>query len=224
MRRYVLGDLHGNYKALKEVIRKSRIDKEKDELYFLGDLADTYPEPEKCLHELLSFQNFYPVIGNHDLFLKKWLETGQIDKRWLKLNGLETIKKFKGHEEFLDEYFKKAKYYYLIDDVFLCHGGFNHKRVITKQKKLNFAINRSLFQISQQYKRSRIKFKPVYNEDNNVAINKIIIGHSVTNNYLPAFNSNLINIDTGAGNGGKLTMMDINTNKYIQSSYSKSLY
>jgi serine/threonine protein phosphatase 1 len=224
MNRYVLGDLHGNYRALKEVIRKSAIDKDKDELYFLGDLADSYPEPEKCLHELLSFKYFYPIIGNHDLFLKKWLYSGQIDKRWVKLNGLQTIKKFEGHEDYLKEYFEKAKYYHLINDTFLCHGGFNHKRIITKQKMLNFAINRTLYQVSFQYKRSKIKFKPVFNENNDSPINRIIIGHSVTPNYLPSFNSNLINIDTGAGNGGKLTIMDLDSLKYYQSSYSKSLY
>lgn len=214
---YVIGDLHGNFKALKRVLKKWHFRDNQDTLIFLGDLADGHPHPEKCLLRLLQIKNLIPIIGNHDLFLKKWLDKGIVDERWKKLGAYETISKLKDYKKELKQYFALAVPYYVQDNMIFTHGGFNHKRLITKQRKLNFAINRNMYRTSKQYANQNIKFKPIYDENNSIEINYIFIGHSPTDNYLPAFNSNLINIDTGAGNGGKLTMMDVYTKRYVQS-------
>lgn len=214
---YTIGDLHGNYGALKSVLKKWHFDNEKDTLMPLGDIADGHPHPHKCLERLLQIKNLKPIIGNHDLFLLKWAKDGIVDKRWLDIGAEQTVDLMKDMKEEILYYFSLAKYHIVHENIFLCHGGFNHKRVICKQRNLNFAINRSMFRTSFQYANQNIKFKPIYDKDNSVKIETIIIGHSPTSNYLPAFNSNLINIDTGAGNGGKLTMMDLRTKKYVQS-------
>lgn len=214
---YAIGDLHGNFKALKRVLKKWHFRNEIDELIFLGDLADGHSHPDKCLLRLLKIKNFIPIVGNHDLFLKKWLEKGIIDKRWIKLGAHETIKSLEPYKEELKKYFSLSKYYHIQDGMIFTHGGFNHKRLITKQRKLNFAINRNMYRTSKQYANQNIKFKPIYDEKNSIQIDYIFIGHSPTENYLPAFNSNLINLDTGAGNGGKLTMMDVYSKRYCQS-------
>lgn len=91
--RFVIGDIHGNFKALKDVLRKINFNYEKDLLIFLGDLTDGHSEPEKCLKELLKIKHLIPIIGNHDLYLKKWLEKNIISDKWKKIGGLETIKK-----------------------------------------------------------------------------------------------------------------------------------
>lgn len=214
---YALGDIHGNYLALIDVLKKSSFNYEIDTLYFLGDLADGHNQPSECLNELMKIKNFFPIKGNHDLFLEEWVKTNRINKRWLKLGAYETIENLKNDIDLLQLYFSKTEYYHFYKEIFLCHGGFNHKRVITKQKKINFCINRTLYQTSHSYKKNNIKFKPIYDENNSRKINHIIIGHSPTKNYLPAFNSNLINIDTGAGNGGKLTLLDLDNFSYTQS-------
>lgn len=213
----MIGDLHGNFKALKRVLKKWHFRDEVDTLIFLGDLADGHPHPDKCLLRLLKIKNLIPIIGNHDLFLKKWVEKDVIDRRWVKLGAKETINILKEYKEELKYYFSISKPYHIQDNMIFTHGGFNHRRLITKQRKLNFAINRSMYRTSKQYANQNIKFKPIYDEKNSILIEYIFIGHSPTENYLPAFNSNLINIDTGAGNGGRLTMMDIYSKRYCQS-------
>lgn len=212
-----MGDLHGNFKALKRVLKKWHFRNEADTLIFLGDIADGHPHPDKCLLRLLEIKKLIPILGNHDLFLKKWVEKGIIDKRWEKLGAYDTIESLEPYKEELNHYFSISKYYHIQDNMIFTHGGFNHRRLITKQRKLNFAINRNMYRTSKQYANQNIKFKPIYDEKNSIQIDYIFIGHSPTENYLPAFNSNLINIDTGAGNGGKLTMMDIYSKKYCQS-------
>jgi len=218
LKKYIIGDLHGNFKALMQVLRKVNFDYEEDHLYFIGDLADKWPDAHLCLLEMLKIKNFFPIMGNHDLFLKKWLYKNTIDERWLKCNGEETMKMFAPYLDELDSYFKKCQPYRIYKDTFICHAGFNHHRLITKQKKLTFSINRRLYKTSQIYKKQGIKIKVIYDEKNKRKLNNIIIGHSPTKNYLPEYNVNLINIDTGAGNGGKLTILDLdNPNKYWQS-------
>lgn len=222
---FALGDLHGAHLSLQEVLRKANFDKQKDTLIFMGDLADRWPEPHLCLKTLLTCQNLIPILGNHDLFIKKWIYQKEIDPRWLKIGGEQTIDYLTGYEDLLLEYFNKAVYYYLLDDnKFFCHGGFNHKRIITQQKRVTFAINRQLYKTAIKYEKQRLKFKPIYNADNTVHIKNIFIGHTPTANHLPAFKSNVTNIDTGAGNGGKLTLMDVYNKKFIQSNYSSKYY
>ena len=161
----------------------------------------------------------------HYLFLKKWLFKDVIDKRWEKYGGLKTIHQMIDHKDLLKEYFDKCKYYLVRNDSqFFCHAGFNHKRVITKQKKLTFSINRQLYKTAIKYGKQGLKFKPIFDENNTVNIKEIFIGHSPTKNYLPSFNSNVINVDTGAGNGGKLTLMDVDTKKYVQAKHSSKYY
>ena len=53
---------------------------------------------------------------------------------------------------------------------------------------------------------------------------KVIIGHTPTISHKPETVSNVINIDTGSGNGGRLTLMDLNTMEYFQSDFTKKLY
>lgn len=223
-RTFVLGDLHGAHIPLKEVLRKVNFDKKNDTLVFIGDLADGWPEPHLCLQTLLSCDNLIPILGNHDLFLKRWLLKGETDKRWKKMGAHETIKLLNPYKDLLNEYFKKAVYYHVIEDKFFCHGGFNHKRVIKKQKKLTFAINRQLYKTAIKYEKQKLKVKPVYDSENNLKINEIFIGHTPTKKHLPTFYSNVINVDSGAGNGGKLTLMNIHNKQYVQSNFSSKCY
>ena len=224
-RTYVLGDLHGANIPLEQVLKKSNFNKDLDNLIFIGDLADRWPEPHLCLQTLLSCKNLIPILGNHDLFIKKWINRGVIDPRWVRFGGLDTLEHLDKYKDLLLEYFDKAKYYHLLDDnKFFCHGGFNHKRVITKQKKLTFAINRQMFKTAIKYEKQKLKFKPIFNNENIIKIKEIFIGHTPTRNYHPAFKSNVINVDTGAGNGGKLTLMDVYSKKYIQGTHSSKCY
>jgi len=52
----------------------------------------------------------------------------------------------------------------------------------------------------------------------------VFIGHTATTSFLPENYVNLWNVDSGCGWSGKLTAMDVNTNEYWQSDFSKDLY
>lgn len=226
-RTYVIGDLHGAYKALCEVLQKVNFNYERDTLIFIGDLADGWGDFDKCLKKFLTIKNFYPIIGNHDLYLMDFLKTGIPKDEWLSRGGISTLKTIESNPNainMLTEYFLSAKYYHILEDKFFCHGGFNHKRAITNQKRLTFAINRQMYKTAQKYDRQKIKFDIKYDESNSIKLNEIFIGHSTTRKFKPAFKANLINVDTGAGSVGYLTIMDVYRKSYIQSQKVEKLY
>lgn len=222
--RYVLGDLHGNHKALTQLLGKVNFDYESDELIFLGDLSDGYPEPDKCLQTLLRVKNLYPIWGNHDIWLSGWLNN-KVHYQFRKIPSFEhTISIFQDKKDELEYYFSKCMPYCVLDGIFYTHGGFNHNRLIVKQRHLNFSINRKLYELAKSYEIQKRRIKVIYDEKNSLSIKEIFIGHTPTVSKKPDFVSNLINIDTGAGNGGKLTLMEVASKKYWQSTPGKKLY
>lgn len=64
----VISDIHGNYRALSEVLKLAR--KLKVDRYFvLGDLVGYYYHPDKVL-ELLEPLNTDVILGNHEVLLR----------------------------------------------------------------------------------------------------------------------------------------------------------
>lgn len=63
----IISDIHGNYSALKEVLR--RIDDLKiTEIYCLGDVVGYYSQVNECCNELRN-RSVNCVMGNHDWYL-----------------------------------------------------------------------------------------------------------------------------------------------------------
>ena len=71
-RRLCLGDIHGTYSKLTDVLNRCNFSSS-DTLYCVGDLCDRGKENLKTLQFLMSLKNFYPVIGNHDIWLSEYL-------------------------------------------------------------------------------------------------------------------------------------------------------
>ncbi len=71
-RRLCIGDIHGTYLKLADVLDRCKFSSS-DILYCVGDLCDRGKENLKTLKFLMSLKNFYPVIGNHDIWLAEYL-------------------------------------------------------------------------------------------------------------------------------------------------------
>ena len=223
---YVLGDLHGGFLPLEDIIKRTNFNFKEDKLIFIGDLADGLPDFDLCLELLLSIENFVPIIGNHDLFLMEFLKYGTINKEWESQGGKVTIEKLTSNEaliSLLRQYFSKADYFYTYKDKIFLHGGFNPKRAIDSQRKRKFSMNRTLYSSAKNYEKHKKKIPVEFHKDP-LEIKEIFIGHSTTKNFKPDFVSNLINVDTGIKCGGRLTLMDVDTKQYIQSNQTGFYY
>lgn len=235
---FAIGDIHGNYKALIQCIKKSKIDKSVDTLIVLGDVVDGWPDVIKSVEELLTFKNLIIIRGNHDQFFMDWMTTGYENMTWLQQGGYSTLYDYKDNPDVQDthmkKYFNNSKMYHIDNDnrVFV-HGGFNWHKPIEDNDSSTLMWDRHMFEtaISWENFNAAHPDKPSnWFKD----YKEVFIGHTSTEyqivwNYVagtkPVQIVNLINLDTGAGWGsGKLTIMDIDTKKYWQSDGADELY
>lgn len=63
---YVVGDLHGCYRALDTLLQKIQFNPDKDRMFSVGDLSDRGDNSHECI-DYIRKPWFYPVIGNHEL-------------------------------------------------------------------------------------------------------------------------------------------------------------
>jgi serine/threonine protein phosphatase 1 len=231
MKRFVLGDLHGAYKALMQVIESSGINYDEDQLICLGDVADGWNEVPECFEELLKFKNLIYIIGNHDLWLRDYFQKGHTPYIWTSQGGKATMNAYKRyadmemvkhHRELLE---KALSYYTTEDNKLFVHGGFNWHQPIKEQAEYDLTWDRDLFVTAcmwQGYANRELKLDKVK------AYDEVFIGHTTTSRYDPNLKpvhvSNIWNLDQGAGWGGKLTLMDIDTKEYWQSDIVATLY
>lgn len=71
------------YGRLRSVLSHAHFNPNEDNLFALGDFCDRGPMPVRTLDYLMSLPRFYPVIGNHDIWLYEYLCTGTAAPIWL---------------------------------------------------------------------------------------------------------------------------------------------
>jgi len=146
MKKFVIGDIHGNYKALMQCLEKSKIDYDKDKLIVLGDVVDGLPQVKECVDELLKFKNLVYILGNHDEWAYEWYgeriqdQMGGPKYIWTSQGGANTIKSYgsdmpESHLKLLREApIMHLEYHY--DNAYLfVHGGINPNKKIENQDR-----------------------------------------------------------------------------------------
>ena len=230
MRRFAIGDIHGGYKALLQVLEMSKFDKDNDMLICLGDVADGWSQTPEAFEELLTIKNLIYILGNHDEMFVNCID-GMISEKpagleelWMKCGGMATKDAYKDKIELLKKHCDflktKAKLYHIEIDIntLFVHAGYNelHPGGIEKQASDILCWDRN--------------FLDKTNRGRNMSRNytRVFIGHTPTLNYynfkLPMHYGNVWNLDTGAAYHGKLTMMNIDTEEYFQSDVVCDLY
>ena len=247
MKRFAIGDIHGNHKALVQCLERSGFNKEEDLLIQLGDICDGWPEVYECVEELLSVKNLIAIIGNHDRWFAEWMTLGMHPAHWLQ-GGLGTLQSYckntnsiyqgSGHSGYTtnlntavipqshkDFFIKTQKPYYIdhLNNLFI-HGGYDRTDYISNQLAMgseNFWWDRNLWMQARSCAPG-VKLKT---EDN---FRKIFIGHTATErdypDCKPVQKGEVWNLDNGAGWSGKLTIMNIDTEEYFQSDKVDTLY
>ena len=123
---YVIGDVHGCYYTLKELLNKLPSN---SKIIFVGDLCDRGLYSKEVI-EFVIDNNYEVVLGNHDDYMATHAHESlnQIENRWHKedyMGGKETMDSYKGDTETLYEHIKWIKSlprYILIDNCFITHS------------------------------------------------------------------------------------------------------
>ncbi|HEY4831913.1 MAG TPA: metallophosphoesterase [Waddliaceae bacterium] len=250
MRTFVIGDIHGNHKALQQCLERSGFDKDRDTLIQLGDIADGFYEVFECVEELLKIPNLIAIKGNHDNWLNDFILTAYHPTQWTQ-GGYATARSYlrlmgkedkifpagSGYKTALNpedipethrQFFNRQLLYH-IDEFNNCyvHAGFNRHLEFKGQQPENYFWDRELWSAALSYN----AFERHQQEKNSfhmvTVFNEIFIGHTPTINWntdQPMRAANIHNLDTGAGHGGRLTIMDAGSRQFWQSDLVGKLY
>lgn len=245
---YVMGDIHGSYKALMQCLQRSNFDYENDTLIQLGDVADGWPQVYECVEELLKIKNLIAIKGNHDDWTLQWMNTGIHPGRTQ--GGDATIESYVrncgGAENWENttyvkipethlKFFRNQHNYYFEHEtnrVFV-HGGFtSHRGIGHEAYESNYYWDRTLWEVALTT--HAMQRGLIHSQEMNENFPKrlknhkeIFIGHTATIEHKttePMKRVNVWNLDTGAGFFGKLTIMNVNTKEYWQSDLVSTLY
>jgi serine/threonine protein phosphatase 1 len=222
MRRFVIGDIHGAYKALMQCFERSGFDRESDQLVCLGDVCDGWPDVPYVIEELLHVQKLVYLLGNHDQWLLEYFLSGNAPGIWLMQGGSSSVRSYKngvpaGHMELL----KNAGLYHVVDNILFVHGGMIPGEPVEYQDEETLLWDRSLVYaaLDQAKKGSQV---------NLTGYDMVYVGHTPTINFgetQPIIACGVCLLDTGAGwSGGVLSMMDIDSRQYYQSDQVDQLY
>jgi serine/threonine protein phosphatase 1 len=235
MRTFVMGDLHGAQRALVQCLERSSFDLQKDVLIQLGDVVDGHEEVFECVETLLKIPKLIAIRGNHDDWFLEFIETGYHPDAW-HCGGAATARSYLGRlgkKRFVyskgtgyvtalnpndvpkrhEEFFRRQLPYYL-DEKHRCfvHGGFDPEVSFVRQHPSRFYWDRELWMAALRCSGDRLPMRDPFD--------LVFIGHTSTtheNTDQPMHKANVWNLDTGAGGGGRLTIMDVDTKEYWQS-------
>lgn len=234
MNKYVIGDVHGGYRALEQIFSHLEINEE-DMFIFLGDYVDGWSEPVEVIEFLNDFQtksNCIFIKGNHDIHLMDYLSGKEPEEIWLLHGGLVTFNSYqkineetkKRHLDFLE---RLVNYYIDEDNRLFIHAGFTSMHgPAFEHTETYFQWDRTLWEVARTLDKSISKESSLYPK-RLLCFNEIYIGHTPTTNYgvfTPMQGCNVWNMDTGAGFKGPLTMLNVHSKSYIQSERLTLLY
>lgn len=238
---FTVGDIHGAHKALLQCLERSNFNYEEDTLIVLGDVVDSWSESPECVDELLKIKNLIPLLGNHDQWFMEAIEINNEywNDTWLSQGGEATREAYKrvGYDKKMDHYsnyFKKCKMFH-IDEQNRCfvHAGYTNEEgcdksgVVDLWGGIDWIWDRTLFAkaLSGTTAQQPKILKPH---------KEIYIGHTPTINLKDHYKGqdtskpinicNLWAIDTGAGYGYRLSIMDIDSKEIWQSDLVSELY
>lgn len=241
MRKLVVGDLHGAYKPLLQVLDRCQFNPSEDQLIFIGDILDGYSDIKECIDFIKELPNKIIVKGNHD----EWVEhivnyksdVSSIVEAWMPHGGFSTYTSLRDYmytKEFMD-FINSMKMYHVDEDKLFVHAGLSREKSYENNNSETLMWDRNFIEKARNahfyknYSKLRLPKNP--------EIRRVFVGHTPTINmndvfrkhdepalYVDNFKNGVINVDTGSCFSGKLTVMDTETLEYWQSDVCNKFY
>lgn len=224
MRRFTVGDIHGSYKGLKQVLDIVNFDYNKDLLICLGDVCDGWSQTKESIDLLMTVENLVFIKGNHDNWASKYfnnnLKFNELNA-WYNHGGDMTVKSLT-HEPMQKyiNFLNSAKIYYELDEMIFAHASVCLKENLEVMSQTNadfFYWDRTVIEYVFETNKEVDDYK------------KIFLGHTPTTYFIdgmdkPIIRGNVYFMDTGSAFKGRVTLMDIDTEEYYQSDRCMDLY
>lgn len=231
---YVIGDIHGGFRALKQILDLARVTLG-DTLIFLGDYVDGWSESPQVLDFLMELSQTHHCIfmrGNHEEMLLKWLLKEDDNELWRFHGGEVTVQAYKHQSETTVlkhiHFLQHLKEYHIdAENRLFVHAGFTHL------KGVSFEYFRGMFWWDRTLWETAMAVEGNLNPDDirypqRLKLYKeIFVGHTPVTRFgasAPMNYANVWNVDTRAAFSGKLTILNADTKEYWQSDSLPSLY
>ncbi len=134
-RLFAIGDIHGCYEPLRELIENEINIQKNDQLVFLGDYIDRGKHAKDVIDYIIRLihdgYQIIPIMGNHEEMLLNAYEDQSNLHIWMYNGGDTTLESFGIRSvknlsvEYLD-FFKKLNYYFKVQQNAFVHAGFNN--------------------------------------------------------------------------------------------------
>jgi hypothetical protein len=118
-RRIVVGDLHGCYDELVDLLEKIGIGDD-DRVICVGDLITKGPKSKEVLELFMTDARFSTVIGNHDLALRRKWNGEDIE---LKASQKEAHKELRSEKEAYASFFNRMPFTIDLETHLVVHAG-----------------------------------------------------------------------------------------------------
>jgi serine/threonine protein phosphatase 1 len=194
MRTIIIGDIHGCYYTLLNLLEKVNYDKQNDKLIFVGDYIDRGSNSFEVVEHLIKLQkevgkdNCICLLGNHEYMAYT------DEELWKSNGGTKTIKSYYRNNvprNIHHWWFKQLPLLHETDDFICCHAGL--PKPITKDNDLDDIL----------WDRDWIRMNTVQNEKT------VIFGHTPSTNLAYKTMNGNICIDTACVFGYQLCAMVI---------------
>ncbi|MCS6975172.1 MAG: metallophosphoesterase [Cyclobacteriaceae bacterium] len=218
MRTFVMGDIHGAYRALLQCLQRAQFNYASDRLIVLGDVCDGWPETRQAIDELLKLKHLIYILGNHDYWTLEWMLFNDRKPLWTKQGGAATLASYnfqpdEEHKRFLNE----ALPYFVLDNRLFVHGGFNPRQPLEQQPVETLIWHRDLAYMALDFYFKGMDVKLT-------SFDEVYLGHTPIPFDRPVYSCGIWLMDTGAGWSGVLSMMNIDTKETFVSDPVPSLY
>lgn len=199
---FAIGDIHGCYEKLCELMDKIPINMARDQLLFIGDYIDRGRGSIEVLDYLIDLKKRSPGIiflkGNHEDMLQNYLD-GSDRFTYLLNSGQQTLDAYLKSSNASEDYPVPSAHleflsalclYYQTEDYIFVHAGLRDKVLLESQKETDLLWLRDEF-IYSDYDFGK----------------RVIFGHTPFKE--PLVQTNKIGIDTGAVYGNRLTCVQL---------------
>ncbi len=234
MRTFVIGDIHGGLRALKQVLERVQ-PHPADQFVFVGDYVDGWSENTETVHYLIEFSKSFRCIflrGNHDELCQNYLKEGIAPELWLQHGGSLTkqgyealsLEEIQQHLQFFEEL---VNYHIDEQNRLFIHAGFTNIHGPQHEYYANMVYwDRTLWEMACSLDPTLKKGDLLFPKRLEL-FSEIFIGHTPVTRIgktVPYRAATIWNVDTGAAFKGALTILNVDSKQFWQSDPVYTLY
>jgi len=213
----VIGDIHGCYNTLKELVERIRNEYPSIKIYSVGDLVDRGNFSYEVF-EFIKSRNIRFTPGNHDFMFYYFIKQipNQMARTWLN-NGCEkTLESYSRHNDKVSEHLEmiiRAPLFINLKDCFISHAGISkhYSKILPEYYQSDLSLIENIIRNDLEKSESII-----WTRGQLLNIGKLqVVGHTRRDKVEYYKENNVVYIDTSVYMMNELSAVMIEDNKII---------